>query len=253
MKATYSVVIPVFNSETMIGETVERVKSFFKNNEMLCEIILVNDGSRDHSWDKIKSLALENKNITSVNFVKNYGQHTAIFCGMQHAKGDFLITLDDDLQNPPEEIGKLIKKINEGYDLVFARFSEKKHSYTRRIGSRLIGFLNYIVYNKPRGITLSNFRIFTKEIVEKIKKLNVHYPYIPGLLLVNSERIANVETKHEARRAGHSNYTFLKIFKLIWRMLFLNPVRSLRILNFFGIKVSGEFVYRIMEIVPDGN
>ena len=114
----YSVVIPVFNSVDIIEKTVNGVRSYFLSSKNNFEIILVNDGSKDNSWEVIERLANKYDELISINLVKNYGQHNANMCGFRHASGDYLITMDDDLQNPPEEIAKLIEKANEGYDIV---------------------------------------------------------------------------------------------------------------------------------------
>jgi len=120
----YSVVIPVFNSEETIFIITDRIVKFFNGNNLDFEIILVNDNSEDKSWEKIKEVAQKENNITGINLLKNYGQHNAFFCGFKIAKGDFVITLDDDLQNPPEEIIHLITKINVGYEAVFGEYKK---------------------------------------------------------------------------------------------------------------------------------
>ena len=162
-KVNYSVIIPVYNSEDIVRETVNRTIQFFSYNNYSFEIILINDGSYDGSWKIIKGLAKNNTNVVSINLLKNYGQHSAILCGIHHSKGNYIITLDDDLQNPPEEIIKLINKIHEGHDLVFAKFREKKHNSIRKKGSKLINYFNTKIFNKPKDLVLTNFRIFSRE------------------------------------------------------------------------------------------
>ena len=202
------------------------------------EIILINDGSKDNSWRTIKKLTQKYPEIISINLLKNYGQHTAIYCGIEQSKGNYLVTLDDDLQNPPKEIIKLINKITDGYDVVFGTFPEKKHSFLRKIGTLLINYLNKKIFNKPKSIKLTNFRIFTREVAERIKNYNTLYPYIPGLLLMFSSSIANVETLHEERKIGKSNYTIIKIIKLVSRLLFNYSSYPLKVLSSLGIIIS---------------
>ena len=234
----YSVVIPVFNSEEIIERTVKNTLSAFVSFKLKVEIILINDGSNDNSWDVIKNLAKENLEVKSFNLLKNYGQHTAVFCGIQKASGDFLVTLDDDLQNPPQEIIKLINKINEGYDLVFAEFISKKHSGYRKLGTKLINYLNTKIFNKPKNIILSNFRIFTKDVAERVSNYNTFYPYIPGLLLMFSSIIGNTETDHKARETGKSNYSIIRILKLVSRLLFNYSSYPLKVLTFIGFIIA---------------
>lgn len=237
-KINYSVVIPVYNSEDIVTETVERTVQFFSTYNFSYEIILINDGSEDGSWEKIKYLAENSDNIIAINLLKNYGQHSAILCGIYHSKGDYLITLDDDLQNPPEEISRLINKIHEGHDLVFAKFKEKKHSAVRKKGSKLVNYFNTKIFNKPKDLTLSNFRIFTRAVANRVLNYKTAYPYIPGLLIMFSSSMANVETEHHARKIGKSNYSFLKILKLISRLLINYSSFPLKVLTYVGVNIS---------------
>jgi glycosyltransferase involved in cell wall biosynthesis len=234
----YSVVIPVYNSELLIETTVARTVSFFQMHGLNYELILVNDASRDNSWMKLKILAKSYRGITVINFLKNYGQHSAIFCGIRHAKGDYVITMDDDLQNPPEEIIHLINKIKEGNDAVFARFKEKKHPFVRKMGTKIIGYINRKVFRKPANITLTNFRIISKEVVVRISNYKTLYPYIPGLILMFASNIANVYTEHHERKVGKSNYTIITILKLVSRLLFNYSSYPLRLLSTLGFIIS---------------
>ena len=235
-ETTYSIIIPVYNSEKIVSETVKKTIEVLNNINY--EIILINDGSSDNSWGVISNLASKKNNIIAIDLLKNYGQHTALFCGINHAKGDFLVTMDDDLQNPPVEIFKLIEKIEEGYDLVFGKFTSKKHKTYRKIGTKIINYLNSKIFNKPDNITLSNFRIFSKEVADRVKTHNTFYPYIPGLLLMFSNSIGNVETAHHKREIGESNYSLWKILKLTARLLFNYSSYPLKTLTFTGILIS---------------
>ena len=146
--------------------------------------------------------------------------------------------MDDDLQNPPLEIIKLIEKINEGYDLVFAKFLEKKHSLFRKFGSAVIKILNEKIFDKPKEITLTNFRIFTKSVADRVSNYKTFYPYIPGLLILFSSAIANVETDHHYRKIGKSNYSLFKILKLVSRLLFNYSSYPLKLLTILGFSIS---------------
>ncbi|MGM0641822.1 MAG: glycosyltransferase family 2 protein [Thermotogota bacterium] len=255
-QVNYSVIIPVYNSEDIVRETVERTIHFFKSYNFSFEIILVNDGSHDGSWELIKKLAQNNNNVVSIDLLKNYGQHSAILCGIHCSNGDYLITLDDDLQNPPEEIIKLINKIHEGHDLVFAKFREKRHNSIRKKGSKLINYFNTKIFNKPKGLVLTNFRIFSRDVAERMIRYKTFYPYIPGLLIMFSYSMANVETEHHERKAGKSNYSFFKILKLIARLLFNYSSFPLKVMTYIGVSVSmASFligIYFILKKIIDG-
>jgi glycosyltransferase involved in cell wall biosynthesis len=174
------------------------------------------------------------------DLLKNYGQHSANFCGFQHATGDYLITMDDDLQNPPEEIEKLISKIHDGhgYDVVFGQFREKMHASHRRIGSKIIGYMNRKIFAKPKDLVLSNFRIIRRDVVERICSYQTGYPYIPGLVLMFCSKPANIIVEHHQRKFGKSGYNWIKIGQLVLRILFNYSSFPLRFVTGFGFFLS---------------
>jgi glycosyltransferase involved in cell wall biosynthesis len=237
-RSLHSVVIPVYNSEELLPKTVERTVAFFEGHDLDYEIILVDDGSRDGSWQKVLESSRDNSHVVGVRLLKNSGQHSAICCGIRHARGDLVITMDDDLQNPPEEILHLIEKIEEGYDVVFARFAVKRHPLLRRLGSRVVNHLNTRIFAKPREITLTNFRIFTREVADRLARYRTVYPYIPGMLLMMSSRVANVETQHHSRPVGSSNYGLVAISKLVAALLFNYSSFPLKLLTTVGFGIS---------------
>ena len=236
--AKYSVVIPVYNSSPIVGNTIDGTVSFFEERRLDYEIILVNDGSLDNSWDVIRKKAEENPNIIAINLLRNYGQHNANFCGFLHSSGDYVITMDDDLQNPPEEIIHLISKAHEGYDLVIGRFKEKKHSFYRRVGSILVGAINRRIFHKDKDLVLTNFRIIRRDVVERVCAYKTSYPYIPGLTLMFSNNRANVRVEHREREAGKSSYNLASILKLVFTILFNYSSYPLRLVGGIGIVVS---------------
>ena len=236
--AKYSVVIPVYNSSPIVGNTIDRTVSFFEERRLDYEIILVNDGSLDNSWDVIRKKAEENPNIIAINLLRNYGQHNANFCGFLHSSGDYVITMDDDLQNPPEEIIHLISKAHEGYDLVIGRFREKKHALYRRVGSILVGAINRRIFHKDKDLVLTNFRIIRRDVVERVCAYKTSYPYIPGLTLMFSNNRANVWVEHREREAGKSSYNLASILKLVFTILFNYSSYPLRLVGGIGIVVS---------------
>lgn len=234
----YSVVIPVYNSEKVVGETVARTRAFFEAAKLDFEIILVNDASPDGSWRVISALARADRRIKAIALLRNYGQHNANLCGFRHATGDWLVTMDDDLQNPPEEITHLIAKAAEGHDLVLGRFRTKMHASYRRWGSKVVNWLNGRIFDKPEGLTLSNFRLLHKDVVRRICDYQSPFPYIPGLALMFSASPANVDVDHQPRRVGASSYTFSRIAKLVATILFNYSSFPLRLVMGVGLVVS---------------
>lgn len=230
----FSVVIPVYNSETLIAITVSRVRAFFLARGFRFEVILINDGSSDASWEVISGLAQCNPEVVAIDLLKNYGQHHANLCGFREAKGDFIITMDDDLQNPPEEIDRLIETAQQGYDVVIGRFESKRHSFVRRLGSRIVGWLNRAVFEVNGDLTLSNFRIIRREVVDRVCQDRSFSPYIPGLVLKYSARRCNASVQHLPRAEGKSNYTLRKLFRLVATILFNHSTIPLRYAAAFG-------------------
>lgn len=235
----YSVIIPVFNSAPIIGTTVDRVIDFFVGRGWEYELILVNDGSSDGSWNVVREKAADNPRIKAFNLLHNYGQHTAVFCGLQHASGVYAITLDDDLQNPPEEIAHLVAKAQEGHDLVFGRFRQKQHAGYRRLGTRLINSMNRHIFNKPDDLVLTNFRIIRRDVVDRMCAYKTNYPYIPGLALLFATNPANTWVEHHSRPIGKSNYNLLRILELVMRIVFNYSSLPLRLVNMAGMLVAG--------------
>jgi glycosyltransferase involved in cell wall biosynthesis len=229
-----SIVIPVFKSEDILADTVSSIHRELEDQLFTYEIILVNDGSPDQSWEVASSLAGQTNNVRAINLVKNYGQHTAVLCGIAHGSGKYFITMDDDMQNPPSEILKLYNKIVEGYDLVFAQFEKKEHGYGRGIGTKIIDILNQKLFNKPKNLILTNFRIFTREVAQRVVNYNTFQPYIPGLLLMHATNSANVLTIHHKRAIGKSNYNIRRIVSLVARLLFNYSSYPLKLLSLIG-------------------
>jgi glycosyltransferase involved in cell wall biosynthesis len=231
-------VIPVFNSEPIIETTVQRTVDFFEGKQLDYEIVLVNDGSSDGSWEKIKDIAHYRSTVKAINLLKNYGQHNANLCGFRSAVGDWVITMDDDLQNPPEEIEKLIEKAEEGYELIIGQFRQKKHAMYRRLGSRLINKINKSIFATPDGIVLSNFRLISRQVIDRICAYQTGHPYIPGLTIMFAHSVANVEVEHHSRSHAESNYNFSRILKLVATILFNYSSYPLRLMSYIGIIVA---------------
>jgi len=234
----YSVVIPVYNSESIIEETVRQVREFFMFKKLNYEIILVNDGSHDSSWEKISKLASLFKEVIALNLLKNYGQHHANLCGFRISIGEYIITMDDDLQNPPTEIYKLIDTVQQGYDLVIGRYETKMHSLFRCIGSSVVNWLNCKVFGVKERLVLTNFRIIRRDVIDRICKEKSVAPYIPGLVLKYSKTRRNVIVSHQPRADGTSGYTIRKIFRLVGNILFNHSTLPLRYSAVFGFIAS---------------
>lgn len=231
----YSIVIPVYRSADILPELVKRLDAFFDRHPYRHEYVFINDGSPDDSWRVLEELQAGRDDVVAIDLLRNYGQHSAVFCGFQHARGQFVITMDDDLQNPPEELIHLIRKIDEGYDVVFGQFHQKMHGLVRILGSKTVGWLNMKLFNKPRDLVLSNFRIIRREVVDAVCDHSTTFPYIPGLVLLCGKSFANVMVDHHPRKVGASNYTIRVIARLLWRIIFNYSAFPLRVLCSMGL------------------
>ena len=233
-----SIVIPVFNSQETIEEVVSRTVETMQESQLSYEIILVDDGSSDNSWQKIHNLASKNKNIAGIKFFENSGQHTANLCGFRHSQNDVIVTIDDDLQNPPEEIPKLIEMIHEGKDLVFGEFDKKKHGFSRSIGSLIINKINKKIFSVQSSVSISNFRAVRRDVIDQVCNEKHFKPYIPGLILKYSKNIGGVPVNHDPRKYGKSNYTVRKLISLAFDLLFHHSTIPLRLATILGLMSS---------------
>lgn len=246
----YSVVIPVFNSESVVAETVRRTCAFFDVFDPSYEVVLVNDCSRDGSWEVISGIARSNPRVHAINLLRNAGQHAANLCGFRHSRGDWVVTIDDDLQNPPEEIAKLVEKAREGYDLVIGEFRQKQHASYRKLGTRLIRALNRRIFGQEKDLVLSNFRLIRRDVVDRINAYRGAYPYIPGLCLLYSSRRANTLVEHHPRHVGESNYNWRRILTLVAAILFNYSSFPLRVVAGIGMVVAlGSFALGLYYLI----
>lgn len=222
----YSVVVPVFNGADKIDELFSRIAGTFDSRQCRYEIVIVNDGSTDNTWDVIKSAAAKNSNVVAIDLTRNFGQHPAVLCGLSNSSGDYMLTIDADLQNPPEELFKLIEPaVEKKLELIFAKFTKKQHALYRNIGSRIISRLNELIFAKPKNLNISNVRLMSKELVARMCRHKTAFPYINGLALVCSDpsKRANVTVEHHKRIGSESTYTPLRIAKLVCTIIFNYP------------------------------
>jgi len=246
-----SFIVPCYRSEDIITKVVnEIIQTVSLRKEYCYEIILINDCSPDNVYSVIKDLANKNENIKGISLSKNFGQHSALLTGMNYVTGDIVICLDDDGQTPANEMFSLIDKINEGYDLVFAKYTNKNHSRFRNIGSRINDYMAQQLVGKPKKLTLTSYFATKRFVVEEIKKYKNPYPYIPGLLLRTTNNIANIPVHHRERELGTSGYTFKKLISLWLNGFSAFSVKPLRFASLLGaVLASFGFLFGIYTII----
>jgi len=230
-----SIIIPVYNSSLMLVELCERIFKIMKklNLQNNFELILINDYSFDDSWQKIKHLSNQNFYIKGINLSENFGQHNAIMAGLNNCSGEFIITIDDDLQHPPEYIPAILKELNN--------------------------IVSSFILDKPLKVYMSSFRGFTKTINQKLINFKEKDIYLDGLIIKYTKNIAMITVDHQERKIGESNYNFKKLF-ILWSNMILNfSFFPFRVASIFGItlkifiklfrKKSGKPQFIIKEII----
>ncbi len=246
----YSVVVPVYNSDHMLEELYTRVSQVFDTviREDF-ELILVDDGSKDHSYEVMKKLRGRDRRVKIIQMARNFGQHPALLCGFAHARGDFIITMDDDLQHPPEEIPKLVSEMNrrDDVDVIIASYEGRKHGFIRRLGTKLSVWATSRMLGKDPDLEITSFRLIRRFIVDAILQTNTYLPQIGNLLVLTSNRIINVPVRHDPRAYGKSGYSFRRlardlIFDITAHSAFpLIVVRNIGILSFIFSFCLGIF------------
>lgn len=243
-----SFVIPCYRSEKTLGAVVEEIRKTMSAGEY--EIILVNDCSPDGTIETIKSLAENDGHIIGVDLAKNFGQHAALMAGFRQVTGDVVVCLDDDGQTPADEVEKLLEKIDEGYDAVYASYENKMHSGFRNWGSNLNKKMTETMLGKPKELYISSYFAVKRFIMDEMLRYEGCYPYVIGLVLRSTKKICNVPVKHREREVGASGYTLAKLINL-WMNGFTSfSVKPLRIANYIGCLCAAcGFIYMIIIII----
>jgi glycosyltransferase involved in cell wall biosynthesis len=233
-----SIVVPVYNGAATVGTLVDAVSSLDVPGGL--EIVLVVDGSPDNSLEVCRALLPTAKvPITLVNLARNFGEHNAVMAGLHHARGAHVINMDDDLQNPPSELLKILEHAQRtGADVVYTYYAAKEHDSWRNWGSRFTNWVADFLLDKPRGLYLSSFRCMSAFLVEQVLKYDGPFAYIDGLILQATQSIERIQVVHLARAEGRSNYTIRRLVRL-WMNMFLNfSVMPLRIATLAGAAFS---------------
>jgi undecaprenyl-phosphate 4-deoxy-4-formamido-L-arabinose transferase len=214
------------------------------------EIVLVNDASPDNTFEAIRALCGQQKNICAVNLAKNFGQHSALMAGFSYAKGDIVVCLDDDGQTPADEVGKLLDAIEEGADVVYARYEHKQHSGFRNFGSKVNELMTRVMLGKPKDLYLSSYFAAKRFVVEEMLRYQNPYPYVIGLVLRSTKKIVNVDVTHREREIGTSGYTVGKLLALWFNGFTAFSVKPLRIATVLGtLSACAGFLYGIYTII----
>lgn len=253
-----SFVIPCYRSEKMIGKVMEEINTTMKDMpQYTYEVVLINDCSPDNTFEAIRELAAQYPFVKGINLARNFGQHAALMAGFRHVSGDVIVCLDDDGQTPADEVGKLLAKIEEGEDVVYAQYEHKQHSMFRNLGSKVNEIMTRFMLGKPKELYISSYFAARRFVIEDVIRYENSYPYVIGLVLRVTKRISNVTVNHREREEGTSGYTIKKLLGLWFNGFTAFSVKPLRIATVMGgVSAFGGFAYGLYTmlkklILPD--
>ena len=212
----YSVVVPVYNSEHTLEELYHRLEKVFRETlKEDFELILVDDGSKDRSYEVMEKLRSRDHRVKIIQMARNFGQHPALLCGFAHVKGDFVVTMDDDLQHQPEELPKMVRVMEErpDVDVIIASYEGRKHGPIRKLGTKVSVWANSKMLGKDPNLQITSYRLIRRFLVDAMLQTNTYLPQIGNLLVLSSNRIINVPVQHADRAYGKSVYSFKRLVK----------------------------------------
>lgn len=245
-----SIVVPVYGSEKILPLLVAQIYQAITAMECAnrFELILVNDGSPDNSWSVISDLARQYDFIRGVSLRRNFGQHNAIMAGLNFARGDFAILMDDDLQHPPQAISEIVKALSNGCDVCYTRYIGRKHAAWKIIGSRFHDWIATRLLNKPKGLYLSSFKGLRRDIVREIIRYDGPYAYVDGLILDITRAITMIDVHHQDRHEGEGNYNLRRSLSLWLKMATSFSVMPLRVATFAGFALAAVSMVMLLFI-----
>lgn len=254
--SSLSIVIPVYNSETILPKLIDRLDKVLPMVSKSFEVILVNDGSKDRSWDVVCSLDKKHEWVHGVNLMRNYGQHNALLCGIRMAKNEIIVTMDDDLQHPPEEIPKLLSMLAEGYDVVYGTPHKEQHGLWRDLASQLTKMAMQSAMGIDNARDVSAFRIFRTPLRDAFANYQSPFVSIDVLLTWGTTNFSAVPVHHDQRHSGESNYNFSKLARHAVTMMIGFSILPLRLASIIGFVFTlfgfGILVYVIGYFLIEG-
>lgn len=246
-----SFVIPCYRSEHTLLQVVTEIDNKMKElTQYQYDIFLVNDCSPDNTFGVIRELCQKRENVKGLSFARNFGQHAALMAGLRYSDGDYVVCLDDDGQTPANEVDKLLAKLEEGYDAVYAQYDHKQHSAFRNLGSKVNELMTRIMLDKPHDLYISSYFAVKRFVVEDMIRYENSYPYVIGLVLRATKNITNVMVHHREREEGTSGYTLKKLMGLWFNGFTAFSVKPLRIATAIGGTCAGMgFLYGLYTII----
>ena len=246
-----SFVIPVYNGSKTITRVVDRIHELY--GDVRYEIVLIDDGSQDDSERVCDDLVRRDPDtVIFLHLARNFGEHGAVLAGLNYVRGQFAAILDDDGQNPPEEVRRLYDEIRtNGQDVVYGRYRVKRHNVLRNLGSRFNDRVANVMLNKPRDLYLSSFKILNRFTIDEITRYKGAFPYIDGLILRTTRSLGQVDVEHRTSAEAGSSYTLRKLIRLWLNMFFNFSITPLRVSALLGTFASVVSLFLLVAIVID--
>jgi glycosyltransferase involved in cell wall biosynthesis len=256
-RRSLSVVTPVYNGEASVAELCRRLSEVLPRVATQHEIILVNDGSRDRSWEVISDLSSQTPAVRGLNLMRNYGQHNALLCGIRAAKYDLIVTVDDDLQHPPEEIPRLLARLHEGFDVVYGAPKAEQHGFLRALASRITRLALSTAIGTEVAKNVSAFRVFRTPLREAFADYQSPFVSIDVLLTWATTRFGAIRVPFQPRHSGSSNYTFTKLVRHALDMMTGFSTAPLQLASLIGFGCTlfgiGVLIYVVGRYLLEGS
>lgn len=235
-----SVVVPVYRSAAILPLLVEKLGEEMHQAGLSggFELVLVNDASPDNSAHVIRTLALQYPFVRGISLRRNFGQHNATMAGLNHARGEIVVVMDDDLQHPPEAVPRMIAALEGGYDVCYTNYLNRQHAAWKKLGSWFNDRMATYLLGKPKGLYLSSFKAIRKDVVAEIIKYDGPYAYVDGLILEVTRAITVVDIEHQARHEGEGNYNLRRSLSLWLKMATSFSILPLRLASYAGFGLA---------------
>ena len=248
-----SIVVPVYRSESILPHLVAQVQAAMQASDVAdrFELILVNDASPDGSWQVIRELAARYPFVKGICLARNFGQHNATMAGLNHASGEVVVIMDDDLQHPPQTIMSLVNAVRDGFDVCYTTYVNRKHTAWKRLGSWFNDRVASFLLNKPRGLYLSSYKALHRRVVQEVVRYDGPYAYIDGLILDITRHITSVPIDHQMRYEGKGNYGFRRLISLWLKMATSFSIIPLRIASFTGMVLAATSAVAMVVVVVE--
>lgn len=250
-KKLLSIVVPVYNEQEVIDETYKRLTAVFKEYFMDIEYIFINDGSRDNTYTKLSEIVSKNSGVRVINFARNFGHQIAITAGMDYAKGDAIVIIDADLQDPPEVILDMVKKWQEGYEVVYGkRLKREGETFFKKFTAKMFYRFLDSMTDVKLPVDVGDFRLIDRKVCDAMKMLPERSRYVRGLVSWVGFKQSSVEYKRDKRFAGETKYPLKKMIKLAGDGIFSFSYKPLKLATFAGMFVSAlSFLYLVIVLI----